>query len=248
MSATISPALVAEARLRGDRSQQVFDTLLRTLAQPGTIHRLPALATEVAPPAWLALALADVDVAVAVVGPEAAATAELVTRATDAPIVDVADAAIVIETAAEAPAGAAAPAPSRGRPVGSLDAIPVGTALAPEDGARLGLPVDALLAVDDGIDDVGPTDGSGSDLVAIDLEGPGVDGRLRILVGGIDPADLARLGNAADRFPTGFDTWLFGPDGEVVAISRSTTVCLVDPDPTDRPTDTTDHPEKQERS
>ena len=58
-------SLIASARLAGQRSQQVFDTLLRTLAEPGTVHRLPAdLPQEVPTHLWPVMALADVDVTV----------------------------------------------------------------------------------------------------------------------------------------------------------------------------------------
>ncbi|MEL6983816.1 MAG: phosphonate C-P lyase system protein PhnH [Actinomycetota bacterium] len=206
MSQTVSPSLVAEARLRENRSQQVFDVLLRTLAQPGTVMELPSLPAEVFPPAWLALALADVDVPVAATGPNAAPVAELIGRATDAPIVAVDRSAIVV---VDGPLGP------------TLDEIPIGTNLAPEDGARVGVAVDRLV-------DLGShgsvTPGPGMPGVLVTLEGPGVDGAIDVLIEGLDPDELRQLGNVGGRFPTGFDCWLFGPDQTVMAISRSTTL------------------------
>lgn len=204
-----APALVAAARLKGDRSQQVFDVLLRTLAQPGTVHRLPELPADVPAPAWLALALADVDVAVAVDGPGAAVTSQLIAQATDAPIVEVDRAAIVV-----------ALGPPDGVTVAVVSQVAIGTALAPEDGARLALPVA-------GLNGHAETDAD-TETVVVALEGPGVDGRADLAVAGLDRAVIEQLGNVAGRFPVGFDTWLFGPDGAVAAIPRST-VLTVDP-------------------
>ncbi len=208
-AAAVGPSapLVAAARLRGDTSQRVFDVLLRCLAEPGTVHRLPSLPPEVSGPAWLALALADVDVAVAVIGVEGGAgaegtTAELIRRATDAAIVGVTDAAIVVSLA---------------QPGTALADVAIGTALAPEDGARVALAVEHV----DTVDGTGekPVDGT-----ALTLSGPGVPGERTVVVHGLDQAAVAHLGNVDGRFPTGFDTWLFTPGGEVMAISRSTTV------------------------
>lgn len=215
MSHTVSPSLVAEARLRDDRSQRVFEVLLRTLAEPGTIMELPDLPTEVGSPAWLALALADVDVPVAASGPAAAATADLIGRATDAPIVAVERAAIVVVDGPLAPV---------------LDDVAIGTSLAPEDGARLGVAVAGLVDLGSG-NSTTPPDGVPG--VTVALEGPGVDGVRTVVIDGLDHAELRRLGNVDGRFPTGCDCWLFGPDRAVMAIPRSTTL-RVEPAPQDR--------------
>lgn len=218
-----SATLVSVARLRGDESQRVFDVLLHSLAEPGTVQHLPPLPSEVPSPAWLALALADVDVAVAVVGDAAGAgveTAELIHRATDGPIVEVPDAAIVV---------------CLDPPGSALADVAIGTALAPEDGARVGLTAGHLDTIDGAADEL--TAG-----IALTLSGPGVPGERTVVVGGLDPAAAVHLGNVDGRFPTGFDTWLFTPGGEVMAISRSTTVRLAATAPgSTNDTDHTDH-------
>jgi phosphonate C-P lyase system protein PhnH len=181
----------------------------------------------------LALALADVDVAVAVVGAEGSGAdrvaADLIRRATDAPIVEVSEAAIV-----------ACLEPSEQ----TLADVSIGTALAPEDGARVGLAVERLtLTPGAGYEPVDPAGDEPVRLAGGDparlaggepvqgtvmaLAGPGIPGERVVVVHGIDPAAIAHLGNVNGRFPTGFDTWLFAPGGEVMAISRSTTIRLV---------------------
>jgi alpha-D-ribose 1-methylphosphonate 5-triphosphate synthase subunit PhnH len=203
---TIDPSHIAEARLRGHRSQQVFDTLLRTLAEPGTIRTLPPeLSASVPPVAWPALALADVDVSVAVAGSNRAgadALASLLRAATDCPLTDTPSAAMVVMPEPEA---------------ATLADVSVGTPLAPEDGARVSIAVD-------GFDREGSTE--------VTLSGPGVDGRRRVRIG-LDRLILDRLGDAAGRFPCGFDTWLVADDGRVMAIPRSTTVETVEADSAD---------------
>jgi alpha-D-ribose 1-methylphosphonate 5-triphosphate synthase subunit PhnH len=84
-----------------------------------------------------------------------------------------------------------------------------GTALAPEDAARLTIAVDDLDAHGDG---------------AVVLRGPGVPGERRLCVRGLDRKTLLSLGRASGTFPAGIDTWLVTADGRVAAIPRSTTV------------------------
>ena len=92
---------------------------------------------------------------------------------------------------------------------GPLGPVALGTALAPEDGARVAIAVDDLRA--DGPD-------------AVELSGPGIPGTRRLAVAGFPVDELLRLGQAGATFPAGFDTWLFTPDGRTTAIPRSTRV------------------------
>lgn len=211
-------SLVAQARIEGHDSQQVFDALLHALAEPGTIRRLPSpiVAVELPTPLWLALSLADVDTSVSVVGTDAPAWSRLVHDATNAPVVDPADAWIIVAL----PGGQTA-----------LDQARIGTDLAPEDGARIALPVDDLIADVDrenasasGAERGFEPNPRGQGRYVVTLAGPGVAGRCRLGIDGIDRRALERVGRASGSFPTGFDTWLFTADGRVAAIPRSTDV------------------------
>lgn len=193
-------SLAARARLTGHRSQQTFDTLLRTLAEPGTVRSLPAAVVdpEIPCPCLLALALADVDVAVNVSGGRSRHLGQLVRDATGATVVPLERAWLAVLLA----------------PTGDeLDRLSTGDALHPELGARVGLAVTGLHAGDGGA-------------MRLGLEGPGVPGRRILGVDGLGAGVLRRLGRASGTYPAGFDTWLFAPAGQVAAISRSTTVLL----------------------
>ncbi len=201
---------VADARIDGSLSQQVFDVLLRSLAEPGTIRRLPTDQLPAAPTVlWLPLAIADVDISVNVDDDAAGALTSLVRDATAATLTPLDDAAIVVLTG-----------------VGDgavLDRVRVGSALAPEDGARVAIAVEGFEPSNDSTDDSTADSTAG---VQLHLEGPGVPGTRSITVRGLDPSAAARLGQASGHFPAGFDTWLFSPEGDVVAISRSTTITI----------------------
>ena len=189
-------ASLAATRLTGQRSTEFYRALLQALSYPGRIVGLPTeAATDVPPSAWLPLALADVDIPIA---SDNAATAALIADATGAPIVSIESAWVLSITA---------PTPEL------LAQVNVGTALTPEDGARVGLDVTSLT----------PEDDSSEPGCTLRLTGPGVDGAALITVSGLDPTVAAQIGRASGSFPTGFDTWLFTPVS-VVAISRSTTV------------------------
>ncbi|MEL7209271.1 MAG: phosphonate C-P lyase system protein PhnH [Actinomycetota bacterium] len=214
----------ADARLTGDRSQRVFDALLRTLAEPGTIRSLPdALPTSVPTVAWLPLALADVDVLVVITDGEGRADTAVATAVTR----------MVVEatraTASTVPGAwlvAVLPDPA-GRPAVLPTGIATGTALAPEDGARVALPVASLTP---GPRPATPADGPISTLT---MAGPGVPTSRTVSVAGLDPTVAAALGTATGAAPTGFDTWLFTPGGSVMALSRTTTI-TVGPDAPER--------------
>lgn len=200
----MTTAILAQARVSGHRSQQLFDVMLRTLAEPGTVRRLPVSfdGLEIPTALWLPLALADVDTPVHIAGDTIAPDrmgrwAEIVSGATDAPIVDAAAARIVVGLSTD---------------VDLLSRISVGTATAPEDGARLAIAVAGLHA----------EARAGSQTIA--LSGPGVPGTRRLGIDGLDADVIDRLGRAGAAFPAGFDTWLFTGAGRVAAIPRSTAV------------------------
>ncbi|MEM7338683.1 MAG: phosphonate C-P lyase system protein PhnH [Actinomycetota bacterium] len=194
-------SLTAHARLDGDRSQRTFDVILRSLSEPGTVHTLPTeiLHDDVPTTAWLALALADVDVPVHIDGPAYGPAADLVADATSAPRADI-DSAWVV--ALETPTSTL------------LGRVATGDAYHPELGARVALPAESVGPVDEGAGTV------------VRLDGPGIKGERRVRIEGLGPDVLAALRRATAPFPAGFDTWLFTPGGQVMAISRSTHVTV----------------------
>lgn len=193
----IDADLLRAARLRDGDSTATFDTILRALAEPGTIRQLPdCLHASIPATAWLALALADVGVSVAVVGTSAlaAATSELIVQATGASLTDSAHASIVVVTDLED---------------FDLDAVPRGSALAPEDAAAIALPVLNL---------------NGEDGTSLRLTGPGIDGHREIRVEGLANSLLLGLGRSSGTYPSGVDVWLLTEDGRVAALPRSTNI------------------------
>lgn len=189
-------SMVAAARISGATSQQAFDVLLGTLAEPGQVRRLPVDELPDLPrPLWLALSLADVDITVSVDDDLDSPLAALVRDATGATIVPVEDAWIVVHQT-----GATA--------LPALDRVMLGTALAPEDGARLAIGVDSF--------------GTGG--LELTMSGPGVNGTQTLSVHGLDPEIADRIGQASGTFPAGFDTWLFASNGDVAAVPRTTQI------------------------
>lgn len=180
--------------LTGAPSQVAFDAILRSLAEPGTIRQLPAApAPEVPAAAMVALALGDIDLGVAVDNDPTHPVARLLKAATGMNIVEQSGAHFVVCTDGAVPVGK----------------MRTGTALVPEDGARLAIAVhDLQTGTDEGIV----------------LSGPGVPGERRLHVDGIGDDVLEQLGQASGEFPAGIDTWLITTDGRIAAISRSTTV------------------------
>jgi alpha-D-ribose 1-methylphosphonate 5-triphosphate synthase subunit PhnH len=185
-------------RLDNTASQVAFDALMRSLSEPGTVHRLPTDQLDPSVPsiAWLALTLADVGIAVAA-NPAAQRTPieGLVADATGATVTDLPHAWIAMLDQ---------PTPSE------FASLARGSAVEPELGARAAIAVDTLSLL--------PAQG----LTGLELSGPGIPGTRSLFVEGVNPAVLAALGR--HEFPSGVDTWLFTPDGTVAAIPRSTHV------------------------
>ncbi len=187
-------------RLDARESQRAFRILLTTLAEPGTVQRLPA---ELLPvdgmPAALLLPLALGDVGVTVhVGGDRFGWAIALADATGSSSVALEDAELVVLLEPD------------GDQIGRLRR---GDALAPERGARLALAVGGL-------------DPDGRGALSIGFRGPGVPvgggaRHRRLGVDGLDPAILEALAGANAAYPAGVDTWLFSADGDVAAIPRS---------------------------
>jgi alpha-D-ribose 1-methylphosphonate 5-triphosphate synthase subunit PhnH len=178
-------------------SQRVFRVLLDVLARPGTVRELPADVLDVDVPAALLvpLALADLEVSLAVLGPAGPDWAGGLAAATGARPGPAERADMVL-----------ALRPPRPDEVRGLRR---GTPDRPDLACRLVLACDALGATGD---------------VSCDLAGPGVDGVAALGVRGVPVEVLDTLIAVNQRFPLGVDTFLVATDGRVAGLPRSTQV------------------------
>lgn len=180
-------------------SQRTFRSLLDCLANPGKVLSLQEPAAVAAGAGVVALALADLDTPVSVVGDEELAAE--VSESTRAPLVPVGEARLValVQPTAEL-----------------VRQCPKGTPLAPEQGAQIGMGCIRLAASQGG-------DGA----VVLQLRGPGVDGTRRVSVEGIGREVFEVLATSNSAFPVGIDTWLVDHEGRVVGLPRSTTIEVI---------------------
>lgn len=206
----LDAAVIAAARLRPEESQAVFRALLDALARPGRPTRLPAAAVGRAPsPIVALLALADIEVGVAVT-PDGAGWAAALTTATGAPVRPASEADWVAFLVPPSPAE-----------VAELDR---GSALAPERGTRL------VVAVESIAPGASPAnDAPGDEPIVVTVSGPGVPDTVAVTVGGVDPSLFEALAAANAEFPAGLDTWLVTADGAVVGLPRSSHVAVTIP-------------------
>jgi alpha-D-ribose 1-methylphosphonate 5-triphosphate synthase subunit PhnH len=197
----------ASDRLSPLTSQAVFRVLLESLARPGRVRALPAPVPGGRPgaaagrgvgPGIVPLALAVIGSKVAVLG--APSWQARICRATGASAADLAEASLV------AIYGTADPQ--------AVSRLRRGSAVAPEDGAKVGLACGDL------------TEG-GPGETTLELSGPGVPGRKRLGVDGVrrDVFDALRAVNA--MFPAGVDVWLVDERGQVAGLPRSTRQAVV---------------------
>lgn len=163
------------------RDNAAFEALMWAMARPGTVQDLPDGIGD------LALALLDRETRVHAEDP---ALGRLI-AATGALLVppDQADHAFCATAS-----GAMA----------ALAALPVGSALYPDEGATLVMPA---------------TIGTGSLLL---LSGPGIEGHSNLRLGGL-PEGLLELRNARCRYPEGIDL-VFVDGRQIVGLPRSTSV------------------------
>lgn len=186
-------------RLEGHGSQQGFDCLVRALAEPGTVRRLPAAARidDLHPVTTLVLALADVEVAINVDGDDDAPLAHDLADRTGATVAPIAEALLVVAT----------------RPDPDLIArCARGTALEPERGARVAIACHGI-------------GGGGRGATTLRIAGPGVPGTRTVTIG-VARSVVEAVIDANRSFPAGIDVWFTSADGDVVALSRSTTVTI----------------------
>lgn len=189
-------------------TQQTFRVALAAMTTPGQILQLawdPKLSRDIdGPDRWLAallLALADHEVSVAFdLGGRSGAFAGEIGRWTRAGTAapDVADMVVADATAMDPEL------PARLRR-GSLQY--------PDDSALLILQVERLAA-------------SGGEGVALDLTGPGVDGRIGFRVSGLRDGVIASRDVAVSQYPTGIDLLLVDRDGRIAGIPRTSAITV----------------------
>jgi alpha-D-ribose 1-methylphosphonate 5-triphosphate synthase subunit PhnH len=185
-------------RLSPLASAAVFRVLLQSLARPGSVLQLPATSSGPAAgepgPGIVPLALAVIGATVAVVeGPPRGWQARIC-RATGASAAAIDDASLVaIYGTTDA---------------GTISRLRRGSASAPEDGAKVGLACSGL------------TEGGPGD-VTLEISGPGVPGRARLGVDGVDREVFGALRAANSMFPAGVDVWLVDERGQVAGLPRS---------------------------
>ncbi|GAA1214212.1 phosphonate C-P lyase system protein PhnH [Pseudonocardia alaniniphila] len=194
------------ARLRAldhTDSQATFRVLLDALSRPGTVHRVPEGVLDVDVPAavLVPLALADLEVDLAVLepaGPDwAAALAEATGARPAAP--ERADLVLALRS----------PRPDE------IRGLRRGTPDRPDLACRLVLACDRV--------DTGAADGTGS-AALLDLSGPGVDGHAALAVSRVPLETIEALVAVNRRFPLGVDTYLVDTEGRVAGLPRSTAV------------------------
>ncbi|MBV8083868.1 MAG: phosphonate C-P lyase system protein PhnH, partial [Chloroflexi bacterium] len=142
------------------------------------------------------LALADVDVAMAVLAPpDAPDWVRSLAHATNgrAAAIEAADIVVALRT----------PLPDE------IRSLRRGASDAPERGARLVLDCRQLTAGVEGD-------------VALELSGPGVNGTCQLGIDGLPPEVFETISAANGRFPMGIDTFLIGRSGELAGLPRTT--------------------------
>ncbi len=209
MGATSTSLLATVPRLSSEESRRVFRALLDAVARPGTVVELRAavLVDAVLLPA---LALADIEVAVAVVGEaeRSAAIASMLRRSTGARTADATTADLVVAVGAFA--------------ADTVGLLRRGDAFRPEAGARLIIEADRIAAVEPAT----PSEPQGES-VRLWLAGPGArEGRL-VAIGGVRAEVFEALQLVNGDHPAGVDTWIVDANGACIGIPRSCRVEIV---------------------
>jgi len=185
-------------------SQETFRALLDTLSRPGTIVSLPTAPNGVPAALLPALALSDVEVKVRVLAEDGPEWESVIATATGAPRAATTASADLV-TALDSMV--AEEILSLGR----------GTAMRPEDGARLVLAVEYLDLLVDGAP-------ASSETVVLRLEGPGIPGVRRLAVMGLAPGSADAIAATRRSYPAGIDVHLVTPEGRVASVPRSSRV------------------------
>ncbi|MEY2960152.1 MAG: hypothetical protein RLZZ01_2720 [Actinomycetota bacterium] len=210
-----STELLMVVRRGVDLAQTVFRALVDAVSNPGRPARLPVGPAGLHPVVLPVLTVVDLQTALAVVGPDETRPTELASaigRVTGAPTgVDHRSADVVLVTAPSAFTAAL------------VWTLRTGSAMAPEQGAKVFVACSAILGPDDGH--------AGEAMAAVASDGPelrvtgpgAADGRtLRIL--GVDPQAIAVIDRVNAGYPAGIDVFMVDPSGLVVGLPRSNRV------------------------
>lgn len=179
-------------------SQEIFRCLLAALSRPGEIIHLPdTVPSRITPCLAPLMALVSHDTPFSVVGEDAAAVCEAMTRATFGRTTTPDEAALVtvLEGAVIDP-----------------NILRHGTDLRPDAGCQVALAVDGSLIT------------SGNDDAFLSVAGPGVPGTRCIAIDS-KASELMRLAQflsqRIEQPPRGFDAWLIDRHGAVVGVPRT---------------------------
>ncbi|GAB3393188.1 hypothetical protein GCM10027568_21760 [Humibacter soli] len=223
LDAAARPAPVSEwpmlRELDGDTAQRAFHATMEAFARPGTVHRLPAGAVPSRVPAVVAplLALADIMTPIAAI---------------DSDDDDLAAHAITVISRLVA-AKATAPTSARfglafAEPH-DLCALNRGSHWSPEAGAMLFQRVTGIhvVAGDKAEERAGADDRDGA---IWRLTGPGVKPGEPVLlhVGGLGERFVSQRAERVSDYPSGIDVLLVTDRGDVVGLSRTTVITVVD--------------------
>ena len=190
-------------------TQQTFRIALVAMTTPGRIGQLtwePELSDRIAgPDRWLAallLALADHEVSLAVeLADRSASFAGEITRWTRTASVAPEAADLVVADADSIDPNLAA-------------RLRRGSLPYPDDSALLIVQVGRL--------------GDAPNATTLDLRGPGVDGRIALLVDDLSPGVIVARNVAVSQYPTGIDLLLVDHDGRIAGIPRTTVITIID--------------------
>lgn len=207
------PAKVAACRLDSIESQAIFTAMLQAIARPGSIHHLPhhviaRMPSIMAP----VMTLADVETRAFIMDTTVFRWQDATCDATGARSVDLTEADLVAITTE-----------SLLQLHEIFSRVRVGTAFAPELGARMFIGVPTLGDHEHGDHEQNSTEG-----VRLALTGPGIKGETTLSIGGLNTSGVEAWITANSRFPAGVDVWLTTDTGHIAGIPRSTTIAIVD--------------------
>jgi alpha-D-ribose 1-methylphosphonate 5-triphosphate synthase subunit PhnH len=179
------------------RDHAIFRLLLKAMSRPGTVWQMPRERRGMRPDELLGetlRCLMDNEVTCHVADDRPEALCDAICRATGSRPAGLGAADFVVF-----PAGT-----SRG----SLAGVKRGTLEYPDQGATVVYLVEEL----------GETGG------IAELQGPGIEDRLRPLIRGLDAAETGLLREANAEFPLGVDALFMDRDGRIMCIPRSTRI------------------------
>ena len=202
-----STDLLIRVRRGADIAQPVFRALVDAVSNPGRPVDLPAGPEGLHPVVLPVLTVVDLQTVLSVVDTDsqrARSLASAIGRVTGAPVGDdhrSADVVLVTDPAAFTP--------------DLVWTLLTGTAMSPEQGAKVFVACSAIVEADAAVDDVA-SDGS-----AVVVTGPVASDGRRITITGVDPRTLAVVDRVNGAYPAGIDVFVVDPTGRVIGLPRS---------------------------